>query len=114
VRRLLIVDDEPKVLALLERHFAHAPEFEVCARATTGAEALAAASQHHPNTIVLDLGLPDVHGAALLPMFRRIAPEARIIVYSADERAGSEAMEAGADGFLAKGGPLEQLDQLLS
>jgi hypothetical protein len=50
----------------------------------------------------------------LIPALLASCPQARIVVYSADSRAGIAGMEAAAVGFVAKGAPFEDLDRLLT
>jgi DNA-binding NarL/FixJ family response regulator len=110
MQRILIVDDNEGIRALLARHFGASATFTVCASVATGAAARQAAAIHQPTGIVLDLSLPDIWGSLLIPELRASCPSACIVVYSADPGASTEAATAGADGFVAKGSPLERLD----
>ena len=58
--RVLVVDDEPQILRALAINL-RARGYDV-ATAGTGADALASAAAHHPELVVLDLGLPDLDG----------------------------------------------------
>src|SRR5690606_8300479 len=62
--RVLLVDDDPDSLEVLSA-LLEAADVDV-AVARSGAEALERAAQTHPEVIVLDLGLPDVDGYAVL------------------------------------------------
>ena len=66
--RLLIIDDEvrfARALAISLR--AHGYEVDV---ANTGEEGLSAAASHHPDVVVLDLGLPGMDGLDVLRALR--------------------------------------------
>ena len=66
--RVLVVDDEPDIVALVAYHLAKAG-YRV-ATASSGADALVAAQQERPALIVLDLMLPDLSGFAVLERLR--------------------------------------------
>ncbi len=63
-RKILVVDDEPDILALLE-HQLNAQGYRVVT-ASTGAQAIAKAISEKPDLITLDLLLPDRHGLDVL------------------------------------------------
>jgi signal transduction histidine kinase/DNA-binding response OmpR family regulator len=57
---VLVVDDDPDTCALLARHL-QKDQFTVVT-ATSGEEGIALAKERHPNTIILDVKLPDIDG----------------------------------------------------
>jgi DNA-binding NarL/FixJ family response regulator len=114
MHRILIVDDDDGVRALLARHFNTLAGFTACASAASGSAAIEEATIQQPTGVVLDLSLPDVRGSALIAELRARCPSARIVIYSADAGASREATSAGADGFVVKGSPLSALDELFA
>jgi CheY-like chemotaxis protein len=80
--RVLIVDDEPDLrhaLSLLvESH-----GFEIAGEAGSGREAIDIASQDPPDVIVLDYMMPEMDGSEAAERLRSIAPNAKIIAFSA-------------------------------
>ena len=99
--RVLVVDDDRQLLRALQitltaRGYAVVP-------AATGADALAAASAKPPDVVILDLGLPDLDGVAVVEGLRGWST-APIIVLSArhEERAKVRALDAGADDYVTK------------
>lgn len=98
---ILIVDDEPQIRRFLRVSLA-AHGFEI-REAANAQEALQSASSEPPALIVLDLGLPDRDGQALLPDLRAISA-APVIVLSvrADEREKVQALDAGAADYIVK------------
>jgi len=58
--RILVVDDQPDVVELLCLQLERAGH--TCIAAANGTEALALAAEHHPEVILLDIGLPDMSG----------------------------------------------------
>ena len=68
VTRVLVVDDEPQILRALATNL-RARDFEVDL-ARTGEEALQRAADHHPDLVILDLGLPDLDGVEVVAGLR--------------------------------------------
>jgi two-component system NarL family response regulator len=90
------------------------PDMEVVAEADDRASTLAAHAASHPDVILLDLRLPDVHGAELITLIRERDPQAKIIVLTSFDASEDifRAVKAGARSYLLKGtfpeGILEQ------
>ena len=110
-RRIVVVDDDPKVRVLLQRAF-RAPEFETHAF-PTGAAALRRVAEIRPDCVVSDLLMPDMDGENLLRAVRAVAGLERVpfIALSAvrSEARIRSVLEAGADAFLLKPFPLRDL-----
>ncbi|HEY5855102.1 MAG TPA: response regulator [Aldersonia sp.] len=66
--RVLVIDDEPQMLRALRINLT-VRGYQVTT-ATTGAAALRAAADEHPDVVVLDLGLPDMDGTEVLAGLR--------------------------------------------
>jgi two-component system KDP operon response regulator KdpE len=101
VSLVLAVDDEPQLLRALITNL-KARGYEVDA-ATTGEIALEMAARHHPDVVVLDLGLPAMSGIEVIHGLRGWT-EVPIIVLSARdaEREKIAALDAGADDYVTK------------
>ncbi len=99
--RVLVVDDEPAIRRFLRASLvAHGHEiFE----AATGQEALSGAIAHHPDLIILDLGLPDIEGIEVTRRLREWS-KTPIIILSVREHESAKiaALDAGADDYLTK------------
>ncbi len=100
--RVLVVDDDPDLLRLIE--FELAKEGIDIETADTGENALAAIRDRSPATIVLDLGLPDIHGKELLERLGNERPEIPIVVLTAESELGEavECMRLGATDYVQK------------
>jgi len=68
---VLYVEDHPVNALLMAAIFEHRPQLELVI-ATTGGEAMQVAARLRPALLLLDLGLPDCHGAQLLPRLRAL------------------------------------------
>jgi two-component system KDP operon response regulator KdpE len=98
---ILIVEDEPPIRRLL-RATLGAHDYRVL-EAETGAMALSALRHHRPDLVLLDLGLPDIDGLALIGKIREFGPVPIIILSSrGDEAAKVNALDAGADDYVTK------------
>jgi two-component system, NtrC family, response regulator AtoC len=101
-RTILIVDDEPFNLDLLEQeltHLGHAIE-----RAGSGAEALERLEKSDPALVLLDYQMPGMNGVEVLRAIRQNdndLPVVMITAHGSIERA-VEAIKAGADDFVTK------------
>jgi DNA-binding response OmpR family regulator len=101
VKRILLVDDEPRIVQLVRDYLEHGG-FGVMT-ASDGQTALRAASTQHPDLIVLDLGLPGLDGLDVMRTLRKTS-EVPIIVLTArgDESDKVAGLELGADDYLTK------------
>ena len=102
--RVLLVDDEPDISALVAYHLAKAG-YRV-ATAATGAEAVEAAASQRPALVVLDLMLPDLSGFEVLERLRAAegTREVAVLMLTArrDEADRIRGLALGADDYLTK------------
>jgi DNA-binding NarL/FixJ family response regulator len=110
----LIADDHPPVLESIARFLA-AKGFRVVGRASNGEEALALIETHRPTLAVLDARMPGTTGTNVIRRAARTTPQCSCVVYSgyADARVLTEALDAGARGFVLKDAALESLVRAL-
>jgi two-component system, OmpR family, KDP operon response regulator KdpE len=106
--RVLIVDDEPGLRQALAINL-RARGYEVDLAATATA-ALTLAARHPPDAVVLDLGLPDMDGGAVIDGLRGWT-RAPIIVLSARTTQSDkvDALDAGADDYVTKPFGMDEL-----
>jgi two-component system, OmpR family, KDP operon response regulator KdpE len=108
VTRILIVNDEPQILRALRINLT-ARQYDVVT-ATDGTQALQAASDTHPDLVVLDLGLPDLDGVDVIRSLRgwTLVP---IVVLSGrtESRDKVDALDAGADDYVTKPFSVDEL-----
>ena len=104
VIRVLIADDHAVVRQGLRTFLDLQDDIDVVGEAADGEEAVAAAAEHAPDVILLDLVMPGLDGIGALRRLREAAPGSRVIVltsFGEDERLFA-ALRAGAAGFLLK------------
>lgn len=103
--RVLIVDDHPITRTGLAAVLKTNPNYAVCGECGTVAEAVRMFAELRPQLVLMDLRLPDGHGADCIRLIRRIDPEAKVLVlttYEGDEDI-HRTLDAGAKGYLVKG-----------
>ncbi|QQS23745.1 MAG: response regulator transcription factor [Actinomycetota bacterium] len=106
--RVLVVDDDPRILKTLEVNL-RARGFEV-SLARSGEEALQVAARHHPDAVVLDLGLPEMDGLDVVRGLRGWSTVPIIILSGrGTENAKVEALDLGADDYLTKPFGMDEL-----
>ena len=109
--KVLLVDDHAivrtGVRALLEAE----EDFEVVAEAASGRDALQAAGRLKPDLVLMDITLPDMNGLEAMAQIKQIAPEARVVILTMheDEDYFFRAVQAGAAGYVVKGGGSENI-----
>jgi len=99
--KVLVVDDEPQIRRLL-RNGLTGHGFEMT-EATNGGEALRLAATLKPDVVILDLGLPDPDGFAVLERLREWS-DVPVIILSVRSRESEKvkALELGADDYVTK------------
>ncbi|RPJ20653.1 MAG: response regulator [Chloroflexi bacterium] len=100
-QRVLVVDDENSIRRYL-RAALSAQGFAIY-EAANGQEAINAVVSHHPDIIILDLGLPDFDGIEVTRRLREWS-QTPIIILSVREAENDKiaALDAGADDYLTK------------
>lgn len=99
--RVLVIDDEPQIHRFLGPALAAAGYAPL--RAETAAEGLRLAATRSPALVLLDLGLPDLDGRAVLARLREFSAVPVIVVSARDREAEKvDALDAGADDYVEK------------
>ncbi|HYM52820.1 MAG TPA: response regulator transcription factor [Candidatus Dormibacteraeota bacterium] len=99
--RILIVDDEPKIVRLLRDYLEHAGFGVSVAR--DGREALMRARTDRPDLVVLDLGLPGLDGLDVTRSLRRDSSVPIIMLTARDDETDKVlGLELGADDYVTK------------
>jgi DNA-binding NarL/FixJ family response regulator len=116
--RVLIADDQLRARQGLKALLAtipldvdsnQTPAIDVVGEAEDGAQALRLSEQFQPDVILMDAHMPDVDGLTATRLIKAQQPSVRIVVLTVYGSERKAALAAGADAFLLKGCPLEQL-----
>jgi two-component system, NarL family, response regulator NreC len=103
-KRILLADDHAILRSGLRYMLSSQNEFEIVGEASTGAETLTQAELLQPDIILLDLSMPGIGGLDALPILRRLAPSAKILVLTMhdDKQYMNQALRSGATGYVLK------------
>jgi CheY-like chemotaxis protein len=101
--RILVVEDHAQFRHLVCTALQPRAEFEIF-EAADGLEAVQKAVELQPDLILLDIGLPKLHGFEVAKQIRRLAPDARLLFMSQESSAEivRKALSLGAHGFIQK------------
>lgn len=113
--RVMLVDDHAVVREGYRRLLELQGDMHVVAEAADGAEALARWREGDIDVAVVDLGLPGLGGLELIARLRQRDPRCRVLAFSMhrDPVWATQALRAGALGYVTKSSPPEQLVQAL-
>jgi DNA-binding NarL/FixJ family response regulator len=102
--RIMVADDHEIVrrglVSLIKSH----PDWEVCAEADNGRQAVEKANQSKPDVAILDIGMPVLNGLEATRQILRENPRVRILILTITDtdQAVQAVLDAGARGFLLK------------
>jgi NarL family two-component system response regulator LiaR len=102
--RLVLVDDHAVVRQGLRMFLELDPQLTVIGEASDGAKALEIVAQLQPDVVLMDLLMPRMNGTEAIRQLSASHPQVVVLALtsSADERSVTEAMKAGARGYLLK------------
>ena len=107
----VIVDDHPMVNGAIRAMLERTGEFRVVAECTSGQSALSVSAELHPDLLIIDLDIPQPDGIEVICRLREGGGPIAILMISAGEETvnGVRAFRAGADGFVHKCAPMEDV-----
>ena len=94
-RTILVADDNPLMRKILCEVFEAQEDYDICAEATNGQEAIDLALKHRPELIILDLSMPVMNGVEASIELKRIMPTVPIILFSQYADLGNSLRAAG-------------------
>jgi DNA-binding NarL/FixJ family response regulator len=111
--RVLVVDDQALVREGLMTLLQAAPDITPVAAAADGEEAVALASRHRPDVVLMDLRMPRLDGVEATRRIREAQPDTEIVVLTthADEDSILDALSAGARGYLTKDAGIAEISR---
>jgi DNA-binding NarL/FixJ family response regulator len=111
VIRILVADDHDVVRQGLTSLLGRRPDWQVCAEASNGREAVKLTERFRPNVAILDLSMPELNGLEATRQIRKVSPETEILVFSMyeNEQFVRELLSAGARGYVLKSDVATQL-----
>lgn len=109
--RVVVADDEPLFVEMVQAFLAAEPGIEVVATARDGREALELAKSLDPDVLVMDVSMPVMDGVQATREIKERHPRVQVLALTAfgDMALVTASIEAGASGYLLKGGSAEEL-----
>jgi DNA-binding NarL/FixJ family response regulator len=107
----LVVDDHPTVRQGLVLMFGDTDDLELVGHVYNGEEVVEAIKRLRPEVVIMDVRLPGIDGISAVKRIAACCPGVHTVVFSAygDKRLLSDAIAAGARGYVMKGSPPEDL-----
>jgi DNA-binding NarL/FixJ family response regulator len=108
---VFLCDDTPELRDMTRHALESDPALRVVGEAGDGDEGARRIGDLQPDVVVLDLSMPNRDGVATIPLIRRLAPAARIVMFSSHppKVMRFRARRHRADIYVQKGQPMEQL-----
>ena len=112
--RILIVDDEPDVLAVLTAFFSEGGRYEIMT-AQQGADAVMIADFHRPDAVLLDILMPGMDGVKVLRAIRAMDSTIPVVMVTAnaDEKIARDTLTMGAFDYVPKPFNFDVLDNIV-
>ncbi|HEX3877069.1 MAG TPA: response regulator transcription factor [Bryobacteraceae bacterium] len=109
--RVLLIDDHTLFRQGIRTLIAAEPDFEVVGEAANAAAAVTAVDTLRPDVVLMDIGMPGMSSFEATRQIRKEHPEVRVLFLSMydDEDYLAECVEIGANGYVLKDSPAEQL-----
>jgi two component transcriptional regulator, LuxR family len=102
--RLLLADDHAVLRSGLRLLLEAQPDLKVIGEAGDSRTTLQLAAELQPDLILLDVNMPGLTGLDALPMLRKLAPAARVLILTMHDDEGylRHALKSGASGYVPK------------
>lgn len=112
---LLLVDDQDLIRRGLKALLSTDPELNVVGEAGNGQEAIALVAQLSPDVVLMDVRMPVVDGVAGTREICQRFPTTKVLMLTTfdDQEYVTQALQAGASGYLLKNTPFEELTQAI-
>ena len=113
--RVVLADDHTMVRQGIRQFIEESGDITVVAEAADGREALRLIAEHRPDVAVLDIQMPRMTGIEATRQIRTRFPDVRILILTAydDDPYVFALIRAGADGYILKSAPAEELVRAL-
>jgi DNA-binding NarL/FixJ family response regulator len=109
--RVLIVDDDPMMRIGLKHSLASQPQLEIVGIVEDGFSGVEAATELHPDMVIMDVGMPHMDGIAATQQIKQTIAQVKVLMLTShtDQTEVIAALSSGAEGYCVKGTSVEQL-----
>lgn len=108
---VVLCDDVPELRMLMRFGLEESDDLRVVGEAGDAVAGVDMVTRTQPDAVLLDLSMPGMDGLQAIPLIQRASPGTAIIVFSAfaADRMSRSALDQGADRYVEKGAPLEDV-----
>jgi DNA-binding NarL/FixJ family response regulator len=109
--RVLVADDHALYRRGLEMVLSAEPDIEIVGEAGDGAEAIARAEELLPDVVLMDIRMPRRSGIEACSTIKEVVPSTKIVILTISDEESDlfQAVRAGANGYLLKDVPGEEI-----
>jgi DNA-binding NarL/FixJ family response regulator len=93
-KRVLVADDNPLIRKMLCQLFEREDDYDLCAEAKNGREAIELALKHRPHLVILDWSMPVLNGLEAARELKKIMPNVPIILFTQHADTGITLLES--------------------
>ena len=109
--KVLVADDHPVVRKGLQTCLSREPRIKIVGEAADGEEALRKSIELSPHVVLMDISMPGMSGLAVTELLRKEAPAVKVLIISMHKNKDAifRVLQAGANGYISKEAPPEEL-----
>lgn len=106
---IVVVDDSRPARSGLQALLTVSPQVKVIGEAANGQEAITLIEQQQPQVVLMDAQMPGMDGIQVAQIIKQRWPAIKVIILTMYPAYETQVQAAGVDGFLIKGGPIDDL-----
>jgi DNA-binding NarL/FixJ family response regulator len=106
---IIVVDDSRPARSGLQALLTVSPQVKVIGEAANGQEAITLIEQQQPQVVLMDAQMPGMDGIQVAQIIKQRWPAIKVIILTMYPAYETQVQAAGVDGFLIKGGPIDDL-----
>ena len=106
---IVVVDDSRPARSGLQALLTDSPQVKVIGEAANGQEAITLIEQQQPQVVLMDAQMPGMDGIQVAQIIKQRWPAIKVIILTMYPAYETQVQAAGVDGFLIKGGPVDDL-----
>ena len=111
--RIMIVDDSLHARRALKALMSQQAGMDVATEASNGREAIDTIHEQRPDIVIMDMCMPVMNGLETTRIIKKKWPQIRVVILTMYPEYQADVLEAGADAFLLKGCPMEEVTSLI-
>jgi len=107
--KIMIIEDNQRARLALKALVSQQAGIKVISEASNGQEAIQSIKEQLPDVVIMDMRMPVMNGLEATKFIKSKWPQVKVIILTMYPDYQADVMKAGADAFLLKGCPVEEL-----